>query len=59
MPLRQLAKVPFKEIAKAFEKENPGSKFTKNLPVRSDLKVLKSGVKTLEKANAYLSKYIK
>lgn len=49
----------FMEEKSAFEKENPSSKFTKSLPIRSDLKVLKSGVKTLEKANAYLSKYIK
>jgi hypothetical protein len=49
----------YMEEKSAFEKENPSSEFTKSLPVRSALKVLKSGVKTLEKANAYMSKYMK
>lgn len=42
---------------KEFAKSNPEDAFEKSLPDKPQLKVLKSSFKTLEKANAYLSKY--
>lgn len=42
---------------KKYAKSNPDKPFEKKLPEKPQLKILKNGVKTLEKANAYLSKY--
>jgi len=52
------ALLAFLDEKEQFEKENPDKPFDREAPDRPDLKVLKSGVKTLEKANAYLSKYM-
>lgn len=42
---------------KEFAKSNPEDAFEKSLPDKPQLKILKSSFKTLEKANAYLSKF--
>lgn len=43
----------------AFAEKQPEAEFDKPMPVEPDLKVLKKGLKTLEKAEAALEKYIK
>lgn len=42
-----------------FDKANPGQKFEERLPQKPQLKILKNGLRSLDKANAYLSKYIR
>jgi hypothetical protein len=41
----------------AFEKENPGTAYERNAPVKPSLKILKNGLKTMDKATALLEKY--
>lgn len=41
----------------AFEKENTDAEFEKTMPVAPKLKVLKNGLKTMDKATALLEKY--